>query len=522
VPFLFEDCAVDAERREIRRGTGIVSAGPQVFDLLLYLIRNRHRVVSKDDLVEALWGGRIVSESTLASHINAVRTAIGDSGDNQRLIRTVTRKGFRFVGEVKEENAVAASVAAVSSTPGATGAWTLPDRPSIAVLPFANMSGDPKREYFADGMTEDIITELSRIRWVVVIARTSTFTYKGRAVDVKQVGRDLGVRYVLEGSVQQAGHRVRITAQLIDASTGSHLWADRFDGSLEEVFELQDRVTATVIGAIAPKLEQAEVERAKRKPTENLNAYDYFLRGMASFHRYTKEANSEALRLFRGAIELDSDFASPYGMAAWCFRLRKSSRWMIDPAQEIAEATRLAWNAIELGRDDAVALCSGGGALSFVGRDPDSGVVFIDRARTLNPNLASAWYCSGWVRIQLGDPEAAIAHFSQATRLSPLDQLMSMPTGTAYAHFYAGRDNEAALWADRALHEKPNWLTSLRIGAASNALAGRRDRARKIMARLRELDPAFRIPDIRDLAPSPRPEDIAKFEDGLRKAGLPD
>jgi TolB-like protein len=522
MPFLFEDCAVDADRREIRRGTGIVSAGPQVFDLLVYLIRNRHRVVSKDDLLEALWGGRIVSESTLASHINAVRKAIGDSGDNQRLIRTVPRKGFRFIGEVREENAVAASVAAVPSTSGATGDLTLPDRPSIAVLPFTNMSGDPARDYFADGMTEDIITELSRIRWVLVIARTSTFTYKGRVVDVKQVSRDLGVRYVLEGGVQQAGYRVRITAQLIDASTGAHLWADRFDGSLEDVFDLQDRVTASVVGAIAPKLVQAEVERAKRKPTENLNAYDYFLRGMASFHRYTKEANSEALRLFHGAIELDSDFASPYGMAAWCYSFRKANRWMIDYPQEIAEGIRLARHAIELGRDDAVALCSAGWTLSLLAKDPDAGVVFIDRARTLNPNLASAWYCSGWVRVHLGDRDTAIAHFAQATRLSPLDQLMSMQTGTAFALFHEGRINEAASWAERALREKPTWLPALRIAAASNALADRLDNAHEAMARLRELDPAFRISNVKDLASFARPEDLTRLEEGLRKAGLPE
>ena len=239
MPYLFEDCTVDTDRREIRRGTGIVSPGPQVFDLLVHLIRNRDRVVSKDDLLEAIWQGRIVSEQTLASHINAVRKAIGDSGDEQRLIRTVPRKGFRFVAEVKEAREAAASPVAAPppAAPVATEPLALPDRPSIAVLPFTNMSGDPARDYFADGMTEDIITELSRFRWLFVIARNSTFTYKDRAVDVKQVGRDLGVRYVLEGGVRQASERVRITAQLIDATTGAHLWADRFDGPLEDVFE---------------------------------------------------------------------------------------------------------------------------------------------------------------------------------------------------------------------------------------------------------------------------------------------
>src|SRR5262249_30188968 len=240
------------------------------------------------------------------------------------------------------------AAAAPSLAQATTDSLPLPDRPSIAVLPFTNMSGDPARDYFADGMTEDIITELSRFRWLFVIARNSTFTYKGRAVDIKQVGRELGVRYVLEGGVRQTSDRVRITAQLIDATTGGHLWADRFDGPLEDVFDVQDRVTASVVRAIAPKLEQAETERAKRKPIENLNAYDYFLRGKASFYRYTKDANSEALRLFYRAIDLDPDFAAAYGMAAQCYDQRHGNRWMIDRSQEIVEAVRLARQAVEL------------------------------------------------------------------------------------------------------------------------------------------------------------------------------
>ena len=226
----------------------------------------------------------------------------------------------------------------------------LPSKPSIAVLALPEMSGDPEQEYFADGMVDDIITELSRMRWLFVIARNSSFTYKGRAVDVKQVGRELGVRYVLEGSVRKAGDRVRITGQLIDASTGAHLWADRFDGGLEDIFDLQDQVTASVVGAIAPKLEQAEIERAKRKPTESLDAYDYYLRGMAGVHRWTREANDEALKMFYRAIELDPDFASAYGMAARCYSQRKTAGWMTDRAKEVAEAARLARRAAELGQ----------------------------------------------------------------------------------------------------------------------------------------------------------------------------
>ena len=259
-----------------------------------------------------MWGGRIVSESTLTSHINAVRKAIGDSGQEQRLIRTVARKGFRFVGEVSEvrssEGSASPNAELTELNEAPALALDLPDKPSIAVLPFLNLSGDPEQEYFADGMVEDIITALSRIRWLFVIARNSSFTYKGRAVDVKQVGRELGVRYVLEGSVRKAANRVRITGQLIDATTGAHLWADRFEGTLDDIFDLQDQVTASVVGAIAPQLERAEIERAKRKPTESLDAYDYYLRGMAHFHQGTREGMGEALPLFYKAIELDPGF----------------------------------------------------------------------------------------------------------------------------------------------------------------------------------------------------------------------
>lgn len=400
MPFLFDDYAVDTDLREIRRGTVRISAGPQVFDLLVYLIRNRHRVVSKDDLLGAVWQGRIVSELTLTSHVNALRKAIGDSGKNQKVILTVPRKGFRFVAQVREAKAAAASIL-TAPLPAMSAALALPDRPSIAVMPFINMSDDPAQDYFADGMTDYVITGLSHICWLFVIARNSSFTYKGRTIDVQQVGRELGVRYVLEGGVRHAGDRVRITARLIGAATGAHLWADRFDGRIEDIFDLQDRVTASVAGSIAPKLEEAETERAKRRPTENLNAYDYFLRGMASFYRYTKEANSEALHLFQRAIEIDPHFAAAYGMAARCYAPRNTSCWMVDRSRETAEATRLAWNAIELGHDDALALCSGGQALSHVANDPEGGVVFIDQARALNPNLASAWLASGWAEFIL-------------------------------------------------------------------------------------------------------------------------
>jgi TolB-like protein/DNA-binding SARP family transcriptional activator/Tfp pilus assembly protein PilF len=399
----------------------------------------------------------------------------------------------------------------------------IPSKPSIAVLPFQNLSGDPEQDYFADGMVDDIITALSRVRWLFVIARNSSFTYKGRAVDVKQVGRELGVRYVLEGSVRKAGDKVRIIGQLVDTSTGGHLWADRFDGGLADIFDLQDQVTASVAAAVAPKLEQAEIERAKRKPTESLDAYDYYLRGVAGVYRWTREANNEALKMFYRAIELDPDFASAYGMAARCYSQRKTAGWVTDRAKEVAEAARLARRAAELGRDDAVALWTAGIALAFVVGDLDDGATFTDRALALNPSLVWAWIFSGWVNVFVGEPEVAIQRFARAMRLSPQDPLLfQIQAGTASAHFFAGRYAEASTWAETAMRDQPNFLLGWSMTAASNALAGRTAEAARAMARLRQIDPELRLSNLKDLLTLRRSADFAKWEEGLRRAGLPE
>jgi len=401
-------------------------------------------------------------------------------------------------------------------------ALALPDKPSIAVLPFQNLSGDPEQEYFADGIVEDIITALSRFRNLFVIARNSSFTYKGRAVNVKQVGRELGVRYVLEGSVRKAANRVRITAQLVDASTGAHLWVERFDGALAEVFELQDQVAASVAGAIAPRLEKAEIERAKLKPTDNLDAYDYYLRGLAVVDRITKEANEEALRLFNKAIQHDPDFALAHARAAHCYIYRMVNGWMVDRDREITEAVKLARRAIELGRDEAVALSYGGFVLCIFS-NLDDGAAFVDRALVLNSNLAAAWGFSGWTKICFGDPETAITHVSMAMRMSPLDpRTFAWQYYTGFAHFCADRYDDAANWVERALRDQPH-SGAMRTAAASHALAGRFVEAQKAMARLLEFDPQLRLSKLGDVvSPFRRQTDRDRLIDGLRKAGLPE
>ena len=521
--YLFEEYAFDTDRRELYRGADVVTIAPQVFDLLDYLIRNRERVVSKGDLINAIWNGRIVSDGALTTRLNVARSAIGDSGDEQRLIKTLPRKGFRFVGTVREGQGPPGSEVAGNPVEQLKPALTLPNKPSIAVLPFANLSSDPEQEYFADGVVEDITMALSRFRWLFVIARNSSFTYKGRAVDVKQVGRELGVRYVLEGSVRKAGNRIRIAGQLIDAETGAHLWVDRFEGALEDMFDLQDHVTSSVVGAIAPKLQREEIKRARRKPTENLDAYDYYLRGLAQVRPWTKDANREALQLFCNAIERDPGLACAYGMAAWCYAQRKSRGWMIEQVQESAEATRLARKAVYLGGDDPVALCMGGYALAFVAQEFDDATAFMDRGLAVNANLAQAWMLSAWLRVWRGEPDLGLEHVAHAMRLSPLDPSAAGVQGaTAYAHFLASRYDMASSWAEKSMRDNPDFLLAICILAASNALAGRLEPAQLGMARALECNHGLRASNLRDVAPFRRAEDLAMFAKGLRKAGLPE
>jgi len=399
----------------------------------------------------------------------------------------------------------------------------LPDKPSIAVLPFQNMSGDAEQEYFADGMVEEVITALSRFRQLFVIARNSSFTYKGRAIDVKQVGRELGVHYVLEGSVRRAGSRVRIVGQLIETTTGAHLWADRFDGGVEDIFDLQDRVTARVVAEIAPKLEEAEIERAKRKPTESLDAYDQFLRGMAGFHKWSKEGNDEGLQHFYKAIQLDPNYAAAYGMATRMYVQRNAGGWVQDRAYEVAETERLATKATELGHDDAVALATAGFALCDLLGLIEDGDALIDRAIALNPNLAWIWLSSSWVKSSLGEPELALQRIEQALRLSPNDpQTASFHAAKAWAQLFAGRFADAFSSAETAIRQRPGFLLYMCIAAASSALEGRADDARRIVTRILQANPSLRLSDVSALIPMRRPEDTATWVGGLRKAGLPE
>ncbi len=445
----------------------------------------------------------------------------------KRVPQTFTDMGEQTVKNIDEPVRVwqwaSETLPETAGSPAApTSAPSLPDRPSIAVLPFANMSGDPDQDYFADGIAEDIITALSRARWLFVIARNSSFSYKGRNVDVKVVGRELGVRYVLEGSVRKAMSRVRITGQLIEAATSLHLWADRFDGEMADIFDLQDQVTSSVVGAISPRLEEAEMERARLKPTEDLDAYDFYLRGLDAFHRYTPSGNAEASEMFGHAIEHDPDYAAAYGFAARCFAQRMGFGWMDDPEREAVEAMALARKAVRLGRNDAIALANAGFVLALFGA-VDEGSAQIEKALTINPNLATAWHVGAVAAVFRGDTGMCLEHASRAIRLSPQDpQEFAMHAMSGLAHFLAGRVDEAVSCAERALSENPKFTVTSGVLAASYAVSGRQADAAEAMARLCELAPKLRSSNLTSWLPFTHTRDMDRWVEGLRRAGLPE
>lgn len=459
-------------------------------------------------------GGLCISRNVYEQVKRKIAVAFVDLGERQ----------FHNIAEpVRAYGILPPGSAADTSDTLAKPALALPDTPSIAVLPFQNMSGDVEQEYFADGIVEEIITALSRIKLLFVIARNSSFAYKGRAIDMKQIGRELGVRYLLEGSVRKAGNRVRITGQLIDVTTGAHLWADRFEGTVEEIFDLQDQVTARAVGAIAPRLEQAEIERAKRKPTQSLDAYDYYLRGLSDLNQWTREGNREALEHFLRAVDLDPDFAPAYAMAARCYSQRKAGGWADHSAAETADAERLARRAISLGQDDALALATGGFCLAYIVGDFDAGRQLVDRALSLNPNMAAVWYWRGWITIWLGRPDAAIEDLARALRLNPQSpHAFNIRVAMAVAHFDAGRDAETLSWAEAAIQTRPDTIAALRYLAASYTITGQREQAAKAMARLRAVDPDGRLSNLHRTGPFRRPEDLGRLVDALRQAGLPE
>jgi adenylate cyclase len=521
--YLFDDYALDADRRELSRGGRTVRLEPQAFDLLEYLIRNRERVVSRDDLLAAIWGGRIVSDSAMATRINAARCAVGDTGKAQRLIKTVPRKGIRFVGMVREEGVSSIPGTDVSS-PSTTPHLPLPDKPSIAVLPFANLSSDPEQEYLADGIVEDIITELARFGELFVIARNSSFQYKGKATDVRQVGRELGVGYVLEGSIRRAGERIRISAQLIDATTGAHRWADHYDRKLDDTFAVQDEVVRTIVALLAVHVNKAETERAGAKPPAMWLAYDHYLRAahtLAVFNSsFSKAELLQARRDLERALAIDPNYSRAHAalsrssMELWVRRWDDDCPWTagIEAAYQSArEALRLAPNL----SDAHVAL---GWALSYM-RQHEAAIAAFERATQLNPN--STDYHFAFALLVAGEAAKAIQTLQAHMRLDPFYP----PRTTAmlgFAYYLLGRYLDALPLLQEAVSRAPNHGHSHRYLAATYAQLGQLDKAREEATAALRVEPWFKINQGIFATICKRSEDAEHFSEGLRKEGFPE
>ncbi|MEI6200446.1 MAG: adenylate/guanylate cyclase domain-containing protein [Enhydrobacter sp.] len=474
---------------------------------------------------EAPPGGIVISRTVHEAVTARLKASFDDLGNLslKNIERPVQAFGVKWDPLDWKVAATTTAAPSIATPSPADAPLALPDKPSIAVLPFQNMSGDPEQEYFADGMVEDIVTALSRFKSLFVIARNSSFTYKGKAVDIKQVGRELGVRYVLEGSVRKAGGKVRITGQLIDSQTSAQLWADRFDGALEDIFDLQDRVTSSVVGAVVPKLDLVEIERAKRKPVENLDAYDLFLRGVGKTNENRAEAREEAYRLFRQAIELDPGFAPSYALAARYFSFRKTTGRVADKTGEEAEVRELAARVAAIGHDDAFALAWAGHSLMFVCREVERGGAMVDQALVTNPNLAVCWQLKGSVSMYRGNHELAIEELTRALRMSPVgpDSYHIEQTMSA-ALLHLGKYAQAQEWCTRVLARIPNATLAMQGAAVAHAQSGSLELARQMGADILRLRPEFTISSQKEFHPFLRREDAERWLEGLRLAGVPE
>jgi adenylate cyclase len=514
--YAFGPFRLDLQGETLFRDTEPVALSKRAVALLRILLERAGALVSKDTLIEAAWPGLAIEESNLTVQIAALRRALGEAPGGEDWIVTLSRRGYRFVGPVvtKSEDQVPATPTVDAATrPAPMMALTLPDKPSIAVLPFDNLSGDPEQGYFADGMVEDIITALSRIRWLFVIARNSTFSYKGRAIDVRQIGKELGVMYVLEGSVRKAGNRIRITAQLLDAINGAHLWADRFDAQLADVFELQDNVASSVAGIIEPRLEAAEYRRSTQRATNDLTAYDLYLRARAQTVSWEREGIMRALDLLGQALTRDADYGLALAMAAHCHMQLSGNGWSEDRQRSRQEAVNLARRALQAAGDDPNVLVRVAHVLGHFEPDLEPAITIIDRALDLNPSFAFGWHVKGWLCLWAGQADVAVELLEKSLRLDPLRRAPAT-FSIGVAHFFARRLEKAAAMLRVSLQEKPNWAPCLRFLAACYAHLGRLGDAQAIAEKLRRITS--------DLIPSAEHwrihEDREFYLDGLRLA----
>jgi TolB-like protein/Tfp pilus assembly protein PilF len=520
--YLFEDFSFDTNLRELHRGAELVSVTPQVFDLLEYLIRNRERLVSKDDLLNAVWNGRIVSDTALTTRLNAARIAIGDNGEKQRLVKTLPRRGFRFIGAVQEDDGRTAHAATHNGAmaPIRTSATRL----SIVVLPFANLSGDPTQDYFVDGVTESLTTDLSRISGSFVIGRHTAFTYRGKAVDLKQIGRELNVRYVLEGSVQRAGDRLRVNVQLVDSESGAHAWADRFDKPLAGLFDMQDEIVSRLANALDTQLTEQEARRSER--SSHPSSMDLYFRGKALLHRgWTLECVSQARGIFERALALDPRNVEAMVWMAGVDMIVGASYMDDQSTAHFLAAEMTSKKALSLAPNHAYAHLLLGCALDCTNRAV-LGIAEFERALALDRNLAEAHAQIGSAKLHMGRGAETESHINEALRLSPRDVFghrWLMITG--FAKLQVEADAEAVSCFRRSIEANRNDVNSHFGLAAALALLGFLDEARAAAEALLALVPSFTIRRFRDAAYSDNPVYLARRERvyrGLRLAKVPE
>jgi TolB-like protein/Tfp pilus assembly protein PilF len=519
----FSHFTLDSNRRELRGPEGAIHVEPQVFDLLVYLAQNANRVISKCELIEHVWKGRIVSDAALNSRINSARRAIGESGENQKFIRTIQRHGFLFAADVITQTHGRPDGAASTVTPVEPSKLALPDKPSIAVLPFQNMSGDPEQDYFADGVVEEITTGLSRIKWIFVIARNSSFTYKNRTIDAKQVGRELGVHYLLEGSVRKSESRVRITAQLIDALTGHHIWADRYDRDLTDIFKVQDEITEQVVTAVEPRLFAAEGIRARRKPPESLDAWECVIRALPFVSSRAKADLDAAAEFLQKAIAIDPSYARAYSLLSFITALA-GHLGLESRDSSLRRASETANKALFLDPDEPWAYYALGCVLIFKGQ-AEAGAKECRKALALDPNFALAHTLLGIALAFQGESEAAHLQYDEAERLSPQDLLTRGNSGVnnmarSWACFVAGQYRDGIEFAKRAIAESPSLSPAYRILVVNCALANEIDAAKAALQEMLQVQRGVTPGWIKEWALFARPEDRQKYLEGFRLAGF--
>lgn len=506
----FDRFVLDLTRGCLRLDGHELELRPKAFKVLCHLAERAGRLVAKEELQKAVWNDIVVSDDSLVQCIRQLRHTLSD--DQHRLIKTVARRGYLLDAHVSEHGVN------LSAPPLA-----LPDKPSIAVLPFDNLSGDREQAYFADGIAGDLITGLSRTSSLFVIARRSSFAFRNARHDLRAIGSKLGVRYLVEGSVRKAGSRIRLTAQLIEASSGSHLWGDKYDGVLDEIFGLQDQIIASLIGAIAPKLRAAEIARASRQRTESLDAYDLVLRSLPKQAPMTKESLGEAIKLLDCAIALSPSDPEALAYGAWCRVLRPSNGYSSDAARDFREAADLAGRALKADPGNPVALRSAGFVVFFMDRDYQGAWDLIDRSLAIDPNSASSWAWRGWVTAFAGEPGIATTEFAKAIRLSPFDQwINTYSVGMAFSLLTDDRFEEGLRWARKGVQEGPHWGAAHRYLIAALSLTGRDAEARAAVQRYLALDPGYTVRHLVETGPYRRTPSQERLFEAMRQAGLPE